>query len=75
MLRYVMTLILAVGRNMKWMMTLNLYLMPLKKILEINYKYGSLKQPMAKNILWRVTIFFISQRMGERGGLFRAKVI
>ena len=26
-----------------------------------------------KNILWRVTIIFISQIMGERGGLFRAK--
>ena len=27
-----------------------------------------------KNILWRVKIFFISQRMGDRDGLFIAKV-
>ena len=58
---------------MKCMMTLNVYLMPLNKILEIKYTYGSLKQQITKNILWRVTIFFISQRMVERGGLFRAK--
>ena len=30
-----MTPILAVGRNIKWMMTLNLWLIPLKKITEI----------------------------------------
>ena len=45
MVRYVMTLILAVGRNMKLTMTLNICLMNLKKILEIKYTYGSLKQP------------------------------
>ena len=28
---------------------------------------------MSKEILWRVTIIFISQIMHERGGLFRAK--
>ena len=44
MVIYVMTLVLAVGRNMKLTMTLNLCLMPLKKILEINYTYGYLKQ-------------------------------
>ena len=70
-----MNLILAVRRSMKWMITLNLCLMPLKKILEINYTYGSLTQPMAKDILCRVTIIFISQIMDERGGLFRAKRI
>ena len=59
-----MTLILDMGRNMQCMMTLNLYLKPLKKIVDMNYTYGSLKQPMTKNILWRVTIFFIYQRMG-----------
>ena len=68
-----MTLILAVGRSMKWMTTLNICLMPLKKILEINYTYGSLTQPMSKEILSRITIFFIYQRMEERGRLFRAK--
>ena len=45
----------------------------LKKILEINYKYGSLKQPMVKDILCRVTILFISHILSDRGGLFRAK--
>ena len=56
---------------MKWSMTLNICMMLLKKILELNYTYVSLKQPMAKIILWRVTIF--SQRMGEKGGLFWEK--
>ena len=64
---YVITMIIFVWKNMKWMMTLNLYLISLKKILHINYTYVSLKQPTAKNILWRVTILFISQRMDERG--------
>ena len=49
--------------------------MPLKKILEINYTYGYLKEPITKKILWRVTILCISQRMSERGGLFIAKLI
>ena len=48
MVGYLMTLIIAVGRNIKLMMTINLYLMPLKKILDINYTYGSLKQPTKK---------------------------
>ena len=69
-----MTLILAVGSNMKLMMTLNLYLMPLKKILEINYTYGSLKQPTRK-FLWRLTKNIISLKMGDRDGLFIAKGI
>ena len=56
------------GGVMKWMMTINLYMMPLKNILEINYIYGSLKKPMTKDILWRVTIFCISRIMDERGG-------
>ena len=73
MLRYLMALIIAVGMNMKWMMTLNLCLMFLKNILELNYTYGSLKQPITKNILRGVTIFFISQRMGESGGLLTEK--
>ena len=74
MVRYAMTLILAVGRNMKLMMTLNICLIPIKKILDIHYTYGSRKQPTDINILWRVTIFFISQRMGDRDRLFIAKV-
>ena len=45
MVRYVMTLILAVGRNMKLTMTLNLCMMPLNKIAEIKYTYGSLNHP------------------------------
>ena len=57
MVRCMMNLILDVGRGMKWMMTINLCLMPLKKILEINYKYGSLTQSTTNEILWRVTIF------------------
>ena len=45
MVKYVMTLILAVGRNITLIMTLNIFLMTLKKILEINYTCGSLKKP------------------------------
>ena len=45
----------------------------IKKIVEIKYTYGSLNQLTAQNILWRVNILFISQRMGERVGLFLAK--
>ena len=74
MVIHAMTLILAVGRNMEWTMTLNICMIRWKKILDINYTHGSLKQPTTKNILWRVTILFICQIMGERGGLFRAKV-
>ena len=73
MVRYVMTLTLAVGSDIKWMMNLNLCMIPLRKILEINYTDGSLKQPMAKKILWGVTILFIYHIKGEREGLFRAK--
>ena len=40
MVRYVMTIILAVRRNTKLMMTLNICLVPLKKILQIKYTYG-----------------------------------
>ena len=43
MVIYVMTMILAMGRNIKWMMKLNLFMMPLEEILEINYTNGSLK--------------------------------
>ena len=57
------------------MMKLNLCMMLLKKILDINYTYGYLKQPMAKNIWWGVPILFISQIMGERGVLFITKGI
>ena len=70
--RCMITLILDVGRSMKWMMTFNLCLIPLKKILEINYKYGYLKQPTDKEILWRVTISFILSDDGlERGVIWR----
>ena len=75
MVKYVMSLILAVRRNIKWVMILNICMIQLKKIQEINYTYGYLKRPMAKNILWRVTIFYISQIMGERGRFFIEKLI
>ena len=75
MLIYVVTLIISVGGNMKWMMTLTLFLMPLNKILKIKYIYVSMNQPMAQNILLRVTTMFIYHIMSDRGGLFRAKVI
>ena len=74
MVRYVMTLILDVGRNMTLIMTLNIYLITLKKVLEINYTYGYLKRPTEKNILWRVIMFFISHRMGDGDELFIAKL-
>ena len=51
MVRYVVTLILAMGRNMKFITTLTLFLIALKKILDIIYIYGYLNQPMAQNIL------------------------
>ena len=72
MVGYVMTMIIAVGRSMKSMMTLNLCLIPLKKILEIIYTYGYLKQPIEK-ILWRVTIFFKYKGMDDIDGLFIEK--
>ena len=68
-----MTLILAYGRNMKWVMALTLYLVTLNNILEIIYIYGSLNQLIEKNILLRVTTFIIYKRMCERGGLFKSK--
>ena len=73
MLRYVMTLILAVGRKIKWMMKLNICLIPLKKIQEINYKYVSLKQTMSKNILWRVIMFLFLREGVREGGYSKQK--
>ena len=46
MILYVITLIIDVGRNMKWIMKLNIYMMLWNKILDRNYTYGSLKQPI-----------------------------
>ena len=51
MVRCMITLILAVGRSMKWMMTLNLCLMPLNKILEINYTSYHFFHSIASRIL------------------------
>ena len=48
MVIYVMKLILALGWNMKWMMTLNVCNLTLNKILDIRYTYCSMKQPTAK---------------------------
>ena len=64
----VMDLILSMGGNMKWMMTLSLCMILLNKIVAIKYKYGSLNQPMVQNILWRVTILIIYHIIGEIGG-------
>ena len=36
MVRYVMTIILAVEGNMKWMMTFNICMIHLNRIIEIN---------------------------------------
>ena len=58
MVRLMITMIIDVVRIMKWIMTLNLWLMLLNKILEINYTYGYLTQPMAREILCRVKILF-----------------
>ena len=58
-LRYVVTLILAVGGNMKLVMKLNIC-MPLKKILKINYTYGSLKQPTEKYLVKGNNTFYLS---------------
>ena len=73
MVRCMMTLILSVGRSTKWMMTLNICLMKLKKILEINYTYISLTQPIAKEILWRVTTFFYFSENGRERGVIQSK--
>ena len=63
-----MTLILAVGGRMKWIMTLNLCLMPSKKILDINYTYSSLTKQMKKKILWRLTILLFIREWMIKGG-------
>ena len=65
------TLILAVERSMKLMMTLNLCLINLKKILDINYTYGSLAQLIAKDILWRVIIILFPIEWVIEGGYSR----
>ena len=67
-----MNMILAVGRNMKLITTLNLCLIPLKKILEINYTHGSMKQPTKKYPVEGNNMFF-NQRMSDRDGLFIEK--
>ena len=68
MVRYVINLILAVYKNMKWMMTLNICLIISKEILEIYYIYGSLEKPTKKKMLLRVIKLFIYQSTGEIGG-------
>ena len=73
MVRSMMNLILDMGRNMKWTTILNLGLITLNKILKNKLYIRLSKKTMAKKILWRVTIFFIFQRMVERGGLFTEK--
>ena len=74
MVRCTMTMILTVGRRMKWMTTLNIWLMTLKKITYINYRYGSLTQPMVKYMFWRVNIFFYFSQIGwERGVILEQK--
>ena len=46
---YVMTMILDVGNDMKWMVILNICLIFLKKLLEINFIDGYLKKNSGKN--------------------------
>ena len=72
MVRYVMTLIISVGGEHE--MEDNNYSLSYTLKLGIKYIYGSLNQPMAQNILWRVTTLFIYHRIGEIWGLFRSKV-
>ena len=55
-----MTLILAVGRSMEWMTTLNLCMITLKKILEIYYTFGSLTQLIKEYIVEGNNIFYLS---------------
>ena len=57
---YVMTMIIALWRNIKWTMTLNICLLYLRKILEINYTYESLKQPMGKYFIEGNNTFYLS---------------
>ena len=57
------------------MTTLTLFLIPLNKIVEIKYTYRFLNQPMAQNILWRVTNLFIYQILGGRWMFFIEKGI
>ena len=59
-----MTLIIAIGGDMKCMKALTLCMIPCKKMVEIKYTYVSQDQPMTQNILWRLIILFISNRMG-----------
>ena len=75
MVRSMMNLILDMGRNMKWTTILNLGLITLNKILKNKLYIRLSKKTMAKKILWRVTIFFIFQRMVERGRLFTEKIL
>ena len=70
---YVMTLIISMGGNIKWVMKINICLIPLKEILEINYSYGYLKQPKLQKYLVECERLFICQIMVERGGLLRSK--
>ena len=73
MVRCMMILIMAAGRNMKWMMTFNLCLIPLNKILGINYTYCYTNQSMVKKILWRVTIFIYLSDNGLERGVIHSK--
>ena len=67
MLIHVMTMILAVGRNMKLMMTLNICMIPLKKILEIKYTYVYLKQPTKKYLVEGNNILFLREWVIDMG--------
>ena len=61
-----MTLILAVGSILKCIMTLNLCLIPLKKILEIRYTYDSLTQTTKKkDLVEGNNIFYFSDNGWE----------
>ena len=68
----VMTLILAVGRNMIWMITLPLCMISLKNIRDKIYIRVSEATDVAKNIVGG-NFIFISQRLDGRGVLFIRK--
>ena len=68
MLISVMTLILAVGKDVKWIMTLTLCLIPLNKILYINiYTWISEQNNAAKDLVKRDNFLFIREWFREGG--------
>ena len=67
-----MTLILDAGRNITWMMKLNLCLVSLIQIVEIKYRCWFLNQPMSQNVLW-VYYHYLSLIHCEEEGAYSEK--